>query len=239
MKENYLNIPIELCRYALSERCIKQVSLWIYLKSVTSGHFILHDELKQNILKVMGFKTSTTFKKHLKWLVEKKWITVNSIRESYRLISFSQLAGKLHFTNKQAAIFYPEMVHSIKGFCAGTVITYLANKNMRRLRRSASLKHEARMYYPYPHVTIYALSKFLSVPRSTAQRYKGIAKKNGFIKVVSMFDELIHNAKDYYFIKRVGGEPVKSYKKINNKIYEQRPDKIIPNVKIKYKKNGH
>lgn len=222
MKDHYLLIPVELCKLALSNRKVKEVALWIYLKSISSGHFLLKQDLIKKVSEAIGYKSIKTFKKHLNWLIKAGWITLNRKSGSHRIISFSQLARKCHFKSKKSAIFNVEKISTIKGFFAGAVITY----NLRRTGQSAFQRHEAKKYCPYPFVTNKRLMKFLEVPRSTAQRFKKEAISDGYIDAEHKYDITFIPTSDYDFIKKNGGEMTKNLLRKNNRIWEQKPDKI-------------
>lgn len=225
-----LIIPVELCKFALSKRKTKEVSLWIFLKSITSGHFLLSEGLVNDCLEKIGWKTIKTFNKHFFWLINHKWISVNSKRESYRLISFSQLSKKLSFKSTTGAIYKKDYISTITGFFSGAVISYCVKRNMRRKGRSVLRKHGTRKRRPYPYITNYQLLTFLNIPKSTAQRYKKIAIKTGYVQAFPKLEKLIYSGNNYQFFRNHGAEAVKSFRYKDGHIYEQLPDEIYSNI---------
>ena len=226
-------IPVELCKFALSQRKTREVALWIFLKSVTSGHFLLSKELTASICDTFNYNTKKTFKKHLNWLVRKRWITINGKTGSHRIISMNQLSKNYRFVSRSCGIFNTDEFNTITGFFAGTVITYL-----KRIRgQSAQRKHEARKYCPYPYVTNNRVAKFLRVPRSSAIRYKKKAISDGYIAAKHRYEKLLLPGSDYNFHKMYGEEETRNFRYRRGAIWEQKPDKITSNILLRKRGN--
>ncbi|MDA3929223.1 MAG: hypothetical protein PF541_09700, partial [Prolixibacteraceae bacterium] len=64
-----MNIPITLITYALTNKVVNQLKLYLYLKSVCSGHFKLNDKNIELACEYLGLKTEKTFHKNLHWLI--------------------------------------------------------------------------------------------------------------------------------------------------------------------------
>jgi len=252
MIKQYMLIPIELCKFALSRRKTKQAALWAFLKSCTSGHFLLNKKLKSNSCEILGFKSQKTFKKHFDWLIKNKWITVNSKTGSHRLISINQLSRKYHFISSLAAKLYFEDIGCIEGFFAAAVITYcsrIAKKSRRKGQSEYKESHKlngvpfstynSSKYCPYSCVPITYLAKFFGVPKSTAKRIRQKAINTGLIEISHVLHPTIYSTKNYKFLKSVGREETEMFKRKKNhkKIHEQMPDKIISHIELKTKIN--
>jgi hypothetical protein len=227
-------IPVELCKFALAKRKTREVTLWLFLKSISSGHFLLTSDLTGMICNTLHYKTEKTFRKHFHWLIKKGWITVNGRTGSHRIISMDQLARKYQYISKSCSVFSTDDFSTIRGFFVGTVIKYL----IRGKGQSAYRRHEARKYCPYPFITLTRLAKFLEVPRSTAVRFKNRALRDGYIQVKHKFDRLLLPPADYRFLKQMGGDETRNMVMIKNRICEQKPDLITSTILIR-KKGKH
>ena len=87
MNRNYLNIPVSVCYLAFENNCIKQLQLYCWLKTQCSGHFRLTEQLIYSGVNQLE-TTRQTFKKRLKWLVDNRWIGLNTKSGSYHINSF-------------------------------------------------------------------------------------------------------------------------------------------------------
>lgn len=220
--QNQILIPVELCKFALSQRKTREIALWLYLKSVTSGHFLLNADLMGTICNALKYRTKKTAIKHLQWLIRLGWITVNGKTGSHRIISMNQLSRKYHHVSRSCGVFDVDEFDKIQGFFAATIITYLK----RRKGQSAQRRHGARKYCPYPFISLTRLAKSLGVPRSTAVRHKNKAISDGFIHAKHQFDRILLPRKNYNFFKQLGGDETRNLVLRNNVIYEQKPDLI-------------
>ncbi len=127
MLMDYLNIPVAFCVYMLKMQKVKHFRLFIYLKTICSGHFKLSNELTEKACSELCYKSVKTFNTHLKFLVQKKWITVNNNSGNYRLIGFKQVANRLKVPTAKGAIYYPEYSKCFTGFVAA-VCNYILYK---------------------------------------------------------------------------------------------------------------
>jgi hypothetical protein len=231
--QNQILIPVELCKFALSQRKTSEVALWLFLKSVSSGHFLMRNELIQTIYDRLHYNTKKTLLKHLNWLIRKRWITVNGKTGSHRIISMDQLSRKYHFVSRSCGVFCIDDFDTISGFFAGTVIAYC----IREKGQSVHRKHGARKYCPYPFVTITKLEKFLGVPRSTAIRFKKQAISAGYIRAKHRFEKLLLPVSDYNFHKKYGTEETRNFRYRRGAIWEQKLDMITSNIVLRKRRN--
>jgi len=227
--EKQILIPVELCKFALSQKKSREVALWLFLKRVTSGHFLLDNELIKTSCETLNYKTKKTFRKHLNWLKRKKWITINGKTGSHRIISMDQLSRKYSFVSRSCGIFNTAEFQTIRAFFVGTVITYLK----RTRGHSAQRKHGARKYCPYSFVTNDRLANFLGVPRSTAIRFKKQAVAAGYIQTKHHFEKLLLPVSDYNFYKVYGKKETNNFRCRRDAIWEQKPDKISSNILLR------
>jgi hypothetical protein len=188
MRSVYTTIPVALCEYAVVNRKVNYLKLYVYLKHISSGHIRFHSclyEVWATDLKI----SAKTVKKYIDWLIVNKWITVNSKRGSYRIISYKQLCKKLKLKNRKAVKYDENNFIKFRGFCCGAVITYyMRKKNFSDRKRkwpepqmdgfSMSHSRDPKGFYNLP---IRYLCKCLGVSVSTANKYKQAAVEAGYL----------------------------------------------------------
>ena len=182
MKPIYTTIPIKLCEYALVNRKVNHLMLFIYLKHISSGHVSYSNE-NIRLWAIDINKSEKWVKSALKWLIKNGWITVNSKRQSYRVVSYKQLFKKLQLKSLTAVVFEPNDFSELKSFCCAVVIAYsLFIKRLRdKKRQSVSIMDDTSKscYFHqkgFIEMPLSYLAKDIGVSVSTANNYKRIAK---------------------------------------------------------------
>lgn len=178
MNSFYTTIPIALCKYAIKNRKVNHLKLYIYFKLTSSGH------IKYSSHSISAWATDIEMserwiKDAIKWLVEKGWITVNSKRKSYRIISYMQLCNKLKLDKNSAVKFENDDFSNFRQFLSAALITKCL-KVKRIINRNKpsgfiltdSSKYEffySKSFHPLP---ISYIAKQLGVTMSTANNIK-------------------------------------------------------------------
>lgn len=189
MKPIYTTIPVGLCEYAIVNRKVNHLKLYLYLKHISEGYVPYNPELFKYWAVDIGCSKRWVYE-GLKWLIKNKWITVNSKRNVLHIIGYKQLCNKLDIRENVAVLYEPEDFSSLKEFCAGASITYYLRRKawMDKKRRPVSLMGDTttsrRLYserfYTLP---IRYLSKIMDVSITAANNYKKLAIKAGLIEV--------------------------------------------------------
>jgi len=198
MKPICTSIPVMLIKYALVNRKVNHLMLFIYFKYIASGH------IKYNNDNIKAWATDINMserwvKDALKWMIRNKWITVNRKKKCYRIISYKQLCNKLKISSISATIYEPDDFSGFKDFCCAVVITYfLKLKNYTDKKKSqsvSSLTDTSSSWYFYSKgfcaMPITYLAKCLGVSDSTANKYKKCAVKSKLLEVRKHFRVLI------------------------------------------------
>ena len=192
MRRTYTNIPVSLCEFALVNRKINQVKLYIYLKLVSDGYVVMSNGCYKQWSEAIGVHEKTV-KSSFKWLIQNKWITVNSKRNALRIISYKNLSCKLGVNLKTGFLYEIEQVEDfkqLKALCCAIVITYyLDKKRFFDKRQSGCITgrpttncKKKRTFYPMPNSYLAHCTK---VSIATAYRYKHEAKMARLIKTKS------------------------------------------------------
>ncbi|WP_029209567.1 hypothetical protein [Aquimarina agarilytica] len=214
MKPIYTTIPIMLCKYALVNRRVNHLALYIYLKHNSSGYIQYSGEAYKKWAEDLKMSERWT-RDAIKWLIEKGWITVNNKRKSYRITSYKNLHKKLNLVTKSAVIYELNNFISLREFCCAALITYYmkVKRFSEKKRRSVSKIGDANTnHYFYPKgfyaIPISYIAKCLGVSNSTANKYKKCAEKSGLLEVRNTSKYFIDNIKaditykDISFIKK-------------------------------------
>jgi len=193
----YTNIPVSLCEFALVNRKINQLKLYIHLKLNSDGFVVYDEKSYKEWSKEIGI-SSKTIKTSLDWLIKNKWITVNGKRNALHIISYKKIGQKIGLNFKSGILFEPTCLADyeyFKAFCCATVICYYLNKKRYFDRQSVIIKGVATTnckrtngFYPMPNGY---LAKCLGVSLATAFRFKKEAEDAGFIETKAGFGYLL------------------------------------------------
>lgn len=236
----YLSIPVDLGRWALTNHKVNQVKLYIYLKTICSGHFKLSDELISCTCSELSIKSKRTFKSQFKWLIQKKWITVNSKKASYRIIGFPQLSSKLKFSSCKGALFEPMDFSKFKEFLIASVITYYMIRKSRWDIKSELHTRSSRKYffppasYSLPHTY---LAKILHASKTNAAHFRNLAIKSGYIKAKPKFVEIEIPKSEFRLYKKFNIDENQKFRVIKGKLYRQLNDELTSIIFLSTKKS--
>lgn len=185
------NIPVSLCEYAVVNRKINQLKLYIYLKLNSDGYIRFDKTDMKKCSETIGVNVKTV-KSSLQWLVKNKWVTVNSKRQVLNVISYNRLKDKLKIRLQKGMKIELDSKVDYKYFealCCGIVIThYLKRKNYFdrqsecKKGRSKTNCNKMRGFHPMPNAY---LASCLNVSTSKAYRIKQRAEKAGYIETKS------------------------------------------------------
>ncbi|NDW11072.1 hypothetical protein [Dysgonomonas sp. 520] len=193
------NIPVSLCEYALVNRKVNQLKLYIYLKLNSEGYVAYRSDNKvyKEWAKAIGIGEKT-IKSSLYWLIKKKWVTVNGKKGLLKIIGYEALISKLNLSLRTGVLWEfsrREDYIYLKAFCCGVVITYYLRKKRYFDRQSGRINgglsmncNKIKGYYPMPNSYI---AECLKVSLATACRYKQEAEKGGYIKTKSNYSFLM------------------------------------------------
>lgn len=183
--KDFTNIPVSLIQYALVNRKINHLKLYIHLKLKDNGYVVYNNHSCKIWAEEIGIHEKTV-KSSLDWLIAKKWVTGNKKRCVLRIISYRNLSLKLDLSLKTGYLFEPENYKNFKALCCAVVICYYLCKKRYFNRRSGNIKgfpitNSQKSNGFYPMANGY-LANCLNVSISTACRYKQEAEETGYIK---------------------------------------------------------
>lgn len=196
MKPTYTTIPVDLCQYALINNRVNHLKLFLYLKTTSSGHISMKNYNLYSAWASDLELSEKTIRNLFKWLIKNKWITVNSKRVSYRIISYKQLNRKLGFTNPKCFVFEEEF-SKLKSFCSASVCALAAKrkKYFDSKRQSVSkLGDTSKNCYARQNkleLSTSYLASFLGVSKTTAHNIKREATKFHLLEIKSQKNYLL------------------------------------------------
>lgn len=228
MRNLYTNVPVELCKYGIVNRKINHVKLYLYLK-LTSDGFIKFTNSIYEFTKDWSkeLKTSSkSIKNHLAWLIENKWVTINSKTNGLRIISYHNLSSKLKLNFKSGVIYESEDFSDFEPFCYGTIVIKCRNL-LRFINKQSAPKEEhanTNCYlYPkgfYPLACSY-LAKYIQVSKTKAHKIITVANKSGCIEVKKSYTFLrdengskIPNSHFYALRKSLAIDDIQMYRRV-------------------------
>ncbi len=215
MRAIYTSIPTLLCKYALTNRKVNHLKLYVYFKQIASGHVKYSNDNIKSWANDINL-SERWVKDALRWMIQNGWITVNTKRNSYRVVSYEQLCRKLEINSKSAAIYELEDFSKFKEFCCAVVITYCLKYKIfldkKKNQSVSSLTDPSMSWYFYSKgyyaLPINYLGKFLEVSSSTANNFKQLAIRCNFISVKKHFKPLLGSDGS-----KLGVEHLQSFKK--------------------------
>jgi len=228
--KEYLNVPIPILLYSLQERRTNEISLWLLLKFVSSGHFKLTRNLILRIKAVMRIQKTETITKYLDWLLRKGFLTYNSNSKSYRLVSMRKISTGIDSKGYIGCLMYYQDLKSYKEFAFSAYVKHLIRRGRNRAKRVGSTMRGTRMnrsqysssFYPIPNEL---LAEIFNKSIPWVVEIRKLAKEKGYLDFTYDYEKLGIPSKDIEFYKATFPEIAPKVKVFENEIAIQ-----IPNI---------
>jgi hypothetical protein len=230
-----MNIPIELLAFALSNRKVNPLRLFIYLKDQGSGYVSWNAEFKEKILSDLDLKSPKTIEANLTWLLRNGWVSINTKRASVRVVSYLVLAKKLHFQCATGAVCELENLNNFRPFIYAAVVTYYLQYKFRIARQSARKKGRTTTNCHYRDLPANYLAKVLNLGKSTIVRYRQKAWDAGFIKMKHRYKPLLIPIEELKFCRIYGDEEAWQLVIHNNQVKIQLSNAITSYILLRTK----
>jgi hypothetical protein len=248
VKQNFLNIPVSVCYLAFQNNSINELQLFCWLKTQCSGHFKLNNQLLFNGITQLG-TTRQTFNRRLKWLVDKRWIGINTKTGSHHINSFKVIHRRTGNESIKGILWeyydfklFREFIHAAILYDLAKKKRYYDNKRLKEQGRkpvkAGILKGCSRMCNDLPSFPLpltYAAKKLNKQPTLIA-RMKNAAQCAGFVQVKPVFHKIKIDLYQFDALRKFHPE---GHKFIihKGKPCEQLPDKITFLITIRHKRN--
>jgi len=227
------NIPLDLCFYAIKNKCVNQLQCYIFLKYNCDGYLSNLEELANQYATETG-KTKRTFYNHRKWLIQNGWL-MKMKKGGVRVVGYRPLLKVLGFEEpKQKGALMECDLSDFKAFVSAVVVThvgkvkkYIDNRTGNKNKGIASGRLLGSFNCPLTY-----LATTLDISKSTAQNIMGYAEK--FLRVESVFipyDKIDSN--QLRFHRKYSDEGLHNLVIRNGKVYEQLPTAIWSEIIIK------
>jgi hypothetical protein len=240
---DYLCIPVELLTFALRNKKVNQVRLFICLKSLyPSGSFKFDDEHIKTICNQLHCHPKS-FHANFQWLIgrNQKWVTIN--KNHCYVKGFKKILLKINYNSRKCVVFYPGIdLKLFRPFLYAVVITYYMMLKRRMERRPGMNNERALMRrlhfsYSYNLPNLY-LAKALHISKSCASAYKNTAEKAGYINVSKRFEKYDGKSEHLRFIKKHEDEGIsRKIRNLNGILAIQMPDALTSTLILKKKYN--
>ena len=230
-----INIPIELLVFALSNRKVNQVRLYLYLKCQCSGHMPWNQETIEKIKTDLHIKETRTIHSNLKWLLKNSWVVMNSKRGVIRIVSYLVLSQKLQFSSATGALFNTDQFHNFRPFIYAAVLTYYLKYKHRIAKQSERKKGRSITNCSFQDMPAQYLASILKLGKSTTIRYRQKAWDAGFIKMKHRYKPLYIPLDELEFCRIYSDEEAWQLVIHNNQVKVQLSNAITSYVRLRTK----
>jgi len=243
IEKNHLLIPVDLCSQLLTKRMAGPGALLLYLKFMTSGHFKLSNQLRNDIQQDLSI-SERTIRRYITLLLRAKYLTLNGNSGSYRLVSFHKIHKRSGGVSTRAAVLKPTDLSHFKAFAAATVITRTAIKLNRNGESGSPVRDNGwRTRTSDPALSQFLtcpngyLAKVLKISQSSAKNLKALAQSAGYLRVTHQFEATGFPASQRSNFM-AANEKLSHRTRIRNEmIFLQQPDSIYSTVQLRKKRS--
>ena len=188
-KYSEIKVPVDLCSFALKKHKCKELRLLILLKLQCDGTMKLNEDEYLSV-RDSYFGCKRSFKRHLKSLIELKWVWVNHNRGILHLNSFDKiLVATKNKSRRRVAVnieFLKES-RSISALCISAVIGSLINQNKKGVQRMKAEQTSggsiipSRAPFSYFGYGVKRIAKIVGRSTGNVHNLKIIAEEFGFM----------------------------------------------------------
>ena len=127
VKNDKVQIPLELISYVLENKLVTAFKVYMYLKCSTSGKIHQNDAIISQMGLFLDIKDRRTLRKHLEVLMALNWVGYNQESGYYFIRSISSLRKQLGIKKRNAATFHFKDLNNFHAFLAGSLISGAIN----------------------------------------------------------------------------------------------------------------
>jgi len=176
---NYLKVPVEMAEFALRERQVSKVGVYLTAQKIYSGKAPTGNETVTKIGSACDLKPRSVYKA-LRWLQNRNWIGKNTSDGWMFFNSINQVHQTERWKYSRSALMYDKDLQSIKPFLIGAFLASVCRSgNMGTGTERLSKRSESS---PNP-VSLSFIEKALKVSNKTAYNYRKLAEKYQYIKM--------------------------------------------------------
>lgn len=194
---NHINVPVEMCNYAVRHNLENPLRVFIYLKiNYPSGKIYWNIKVRKRaslFLKINIKTIDNNFKK----IIELEWVEYYEKFNYCRLISFDKLRCSFGWYQTRSFSFNDKNILNIRSTLGGVLYTQLFKSYSRKYlkRNKKVLKNGSAIsfitpsckYADYAQISVKSISKIFHTSISKAVRLKQKAEKAGYLKVKKQY----------------------------------------------------
>lgn len=232
-----VKLPIPLITYALREKCVRDLRLFMLMKILDPDAVSRLDKVRvQEYCDLLGLKCTKTAKSSIERLAAKGWISINDdllYTRSVRNIT-------KRYTGEKGPRTFCERgdIDHFQGFCIAAQVTFMVNRrkfasrNLER-RREFERRSEARkrgrvtqseLPFNVNFVSSQMLAKDLAISVSTAHEYKKLAKDSGYLTFGRAFSALPIEVSEVNHYRKYGPHDPNRVIQRKGEVLLRRPD---------------
>ena len=216
------SVSVELCKSVVRLKLTKEFQLYMYLKLRCSGCLVLNTETLNDIAFCMK-RSPRTVKNNIKKLLQLNWIGKDG--STFYIRAQKEIKKQLGICSKAKGILLNLDLNKVHEWAFSAVVTY--NDKRLQFRKSRKKVQPKTSTYQFDKgFAVSLMSKVLSIPKSTASRWKQRSIKAGLMSFEQRFEplyipwhivrfEMLHNPA---FCARVKIEGNKIKKRISDEI---------------------
>lgn len=225
-----------------------QFQLFCWLKTKCSGHFKLTNQLMFAAYHDLSVNRQT-LNNRMKWLLENKWIGLNSKTGNYHLNSFKLIHRRTKLSTKTGILWDEYDFKNFNAFVYTAIFTTIARNKWwidqqkfkeegRKLTKVGMNKGRSRKCLGFRSYSLPLeyLAKAIGISIPTVCRMKVEAQKVGFIVVKHQLKKIEIEHAQIANYRKFAPEPHRTVL-FQNKLFEQLPDLITPFVVAKKRCN--
>lgn len=231
-----MTVPIHILIFALKEKKVNQLKLYLFLKTISSGHILLSDEAIRYVCDSLKWKDKRTFKNNIEWLLNNHWTALNNKTQSLRIASFEQVFKKTKGNIYTAARMEMKDFKTFRPFIYAAIITWgikqIARKH-RKPERNKGNSNKSRFQDDLHILPNEYSAKLFKLDSSTASRYKNAAADAEYLNVYHRFINLNRKPKDLANLKLYFDNDIANSLVIHKgQIHEQQADAIYSSIQL-------
>lgn len=233
-----MNLPVTLLAFSLSQKIVNQLRLFLYLKCISSGHIRLDKKCVARACNDLQIKSSKTFYKNLNWLITNRWITVNSKRKSYRLVSIDRLCHRFNLSSRTGVEVDISDLNNFRPLIYAAVYAWSIRKKNWIQRQPERKKGRSRksMLKIHGQLPNRYLAKILDLDHSTISRYKLSATQAGYLANKHNYESTELPEKFMYILKEGSPEDAHLFVMYQKIIHRQLCDSITAKIILKHRR---
>lgn len=231
-REPYIKIPVEMAEFALRERQVMPVSVYLAFQFAYPGKAAISGQVIQEIASKCAIGKSSVYSA-FEWLIKNDWIRKHTGGGYYFASSINFIHNKEGWKFKSSALMREHDLkpkRKLKAFFIGAFLSNVCKwGNMGK--RSERIKR--RSVQPFHPVSLSFISNALNVDISTAFKYRKLAEKYKYIKMYQNLEPVPGLNADTVKLMRAHEFEEANKLVINNgEVFVQRPNLIEPFIII-------